>query len=69
MIQKLWEKSVVNLGSIPPLYASKLKISSYREIFSALDKKMSFYEHLKEIWLEKMLFRKFTYRFRVRSVF
>ena len=50
-------------------YASKLKMSSYREIFSALDKKMSFYEHLKEIGLEKMLFRKFTYPFRVRGVF
>ena len=37
-------------------YASKLKISSYREIFSALDKKMSFYEHLKEIGLEKCYF-------------
>ena len=42
-------------------YASKLKISSYREIFSTIDKKMLFYEHLKEIGLEKMLFRKFTY--------
>ena len=50
-------------------YASKLKISPYCEIFSALDKKMSFYEHLKEIWPEKMLFRKFTFPFRVRSVF
>ena len=50
-------------------YASKLRISSYREIFSALDKKMSFYEDLKEIGLDKILFGKFTYPFRVRSVF
>ena len=42
-------------------YASKLKVSPYREIFFALDEKMTFYEHLKEIGLEKMLFRKFTY--------
>ena len=39
-------------------YASKLKISSDREIFSALDKKMSFYEHLKDIGLEKNVISK-----------
>ena len=50
-------------------YASKLKNSSNREIFSVFDKKMSFYENLKETGHEKMLFRKFTYPFRVRSVF
>ena len=50
-------------------YASKLKISSYREIISVLDKKMSFYEILKESGHEKMSFRKFTYPFRARIVF
>ena len=50
-------------------YLSKLNISSNREIFSVFDKKMSFYENLNETGPEKMLFQKFTYPFRVRSVF